>query len=57
MRRRGAAVEGCSRPFVMLPGSLYVTIRPPSAVFDFDFTTSDGQKLHKMIFLNWCAAD
>lgn len=22
-------------------------------VFDFDFTTSDGQKLHKMIFLNW----
>ncbi len=23
------------------------------AVFDFDFTTADGQKLHKMIFLNW----
>jgi cofilin len=22
-------------------------------VFDFDFTTPDGQKLHKMIFLNW----
>ncbi|KAI7842449.1 hypothetical protein COHA_004088 [Chlorella ohadii] len=22
-------------------------------VFDFDFTTADGQKLHKMIFLNW----
>ena len=61
----GAAAAGVGCAAVCLqPGLRCAAARPvtsrassspalPPLVFDFDFTTPDGQKLHKMVFLNW----
>lgn len=55
--RTSAAGAAATSVLLLFDQQVVHAVRPfhQPAVFDFDFTTSDGQKLHKMIFLNWCA--